>query len=196
MQNFIKKLDYLLKSRATKPSDCITTSQNENLFIEDVKEQKCVFVDEKGVEKEYLAQKTFTIHNPNRKSISLWAIDGCFVKSGKTLSQKYANPCDCAFGSDNLLCLVEFKLEATSLVPAQVEKNRNKAKLQLESTVLFIRDTLGQTDKLMIENYEVEAYICTPPTYPQKNTAISDMAIEFLETYGVALFEKSEKIIE
>lgn len=60
---------------------------------------------------------------------------------------------------------------------------------------MFIRDTLEQTERLTLDDCEIEAYICTPPTYPNKNTAISDMAVEFLDNYGVKLFEKNEKIV-
>lgn len=128
MKKLISKLDRTLKGRALKPSDCVTEQNESLLFIEDVKDFKCVFVNTNEVTEDYLEQKTLKIDNPTQKSICLWAIDGCFVKMGKHLSATYQNPCDCAFGGNSFFCLVEFKLEATSLVPAQVQKNREKAK--------------------------------------------------------------------
>ncbi len=40
----------------------------------------------------------------------------------------------------------------------------------------------------------LEAYLCTPETFPSKNTSISNFAVEFLEEYGISLYEQNYKL--
>lgn len=198
MQKFINQLDTIFKgkSRAKLPSHCLDNDNEELLFLEDnEKEKKTIFVKE-SVSEEYAEQNCFTISNRDKKDVYLWAIDGCFVGLGKPLSENYPQKCDCAFGYENNICFVEFKLHALSIAhPKTIQANREKARDQLESTICFLRDAYGQTDTLKIEGYEIEAYICTPTTYPNKNTAITNMSIEFLEKYKIGLFESNDKTI-
>ncbi len=194
MKEFINILGRKFPSRV--PSNCFSTNNDADILLED-KEivGKTIFVRE-AVSVEYKEQNCFQVINPSQKEIGLWAIDGCFVGNGKALSATYLKKCDAAFGHEKCICFIEFKLNANPLANIKtIRENREKAYEQIESMICFLRDELGQTDTLAFEGYTIEAYICTPPTYPHKNTAITDLAINFLETYQIELFEQNTKII-
>lgn len=98
--------------------------------------------------------------------------------------------CDCVFFDDKYFCFVEFKLNADSTANSRaVRKNRKKAAKQLGNTISIFDEKLGS-------NYgglTLEAYIATPPTYPRNDAAWKQLAVTFLEKYGVQLFEACQK---
>jgi hypothetical protein len=197
MQEFISNLKRILPDRKQSLQNCIAIENRSELFIEDSDTVgKSIFVNDELTE-EYKLNSCFKLDNPNSVEILLWAIDGCFVGKGKKLSKTYPKKCDCVLGYKNFIGFIEFKLNADPLaLPATIRKNREKAIEQIEHTIYFLKETLNLTDTFFeIDGYTIEAYLCTPPMYPNKNTSITDLALEFLETHGVPLFEKSEKEI-
>jgi len=47
-----------------------------------------------------------------------------------------------------------------------------------------------------LQNYQglsLEAYVCTPETYPRNDASWKELSINFLEEYGIPLFEMNEK---
>lgn len=128
------------------------------------------------------SSKLFYIHNA--KTVLFIPIDG---KNGLLGFQD--SYCDAVFFDEMDFCFVEFKLNATGLREGRVNKNRIKAISQLSNTIELF-------DKELHRNYEglkLEAYVCTPLTYPRNNTSWVSLAVEFLEKYGIEIFETHEK---
>lgn len=197
MQEFINNLKNILSERKQSLNNCIVSDNRAELFIEDSDTAgKSIFVTDEFTE-EYKLNRCFKLDNPNSKEILLWAIDGCFVGKGKKLSETYPKKCDCIFGYKNFIAFLEFKLDADPLAHSKtIKENREKAIEQIEHTIYFLKNALNITDTFFeIDGYTIEAYICTPPTYPNKNTALTDLALEFLEKHHIDIFEKSDKKI-
>ena len=188
-ENIILQINEVFKGRTIKPTDCITTEKGKLFYIDDNKViGKCIVL--KGFTYSPIEeQKYFKIINENEKIVSVWAVDGCFLSSGQK------ERCDCIFFDDNDFCFVEFKFNATSLHPDSVKYNRKKAISQLKSTFEMIQTKFSEFSYTFM-GFNLEAYVCTPDNYPHKNTAISDYAVEFLEEYGIKLYEKNEKICD
>ncbi len=185
IENIILQLDTAFRGRIIKPSDCITYETEKLVYLEDNElAGKCITIKQAFSEDE--KQKYFEISNEGENKIAIWAVDGCF------LSSTQRERCDCVIFDETDFCFVEFKLNATSANPKTIKENRVKAVEQLKSMFELIKNkfNLKHFDFL---GYSLEAYVCTPTFYPNKNTAISDFAVEFLEDYGVKLFEKNEK---
>ncbi len=186
IENIILQLDTAFRGRVIKPSDCITYETEKLFYIEDNEAAgKCITIKQTVSEEE--KQKYFKITNEGTNKVAVWSVDGCFLSS--TQNER----CDCIFFDENDFCFVEFKLNATSSNPKTIVQNRIKAVGQLKRMFEFIKNHFNLNHFDFI-GYSLEAYICTPTFYPNKNTAISDFAVEFLEDYGVKLFEKNEKI--
>jgi hypothetical protein len=97
--------------------------------------------------------------------------------------------CDCIIFDENDFCFLEFKLNATSLEVRAVRKNRKKAVKQLGNTIQLFDEKMSND----YEGLKLEAYVGTPETYPRENTAWESLKVEFLETYGIELFEGTKK---
>jgi hypothetical protein len=97
--------------------------------------------------------------------------------------------CDSIIFSKACFCFLEFKLNATSLKPKAIKKNRKKAIKQLGKTVNRF-NTILSNDYL---DLAVEAHISTPPTYPRADTKWQSYRIEFLVMHGIPLFESNGK---
>jgi hypothetical protein len=121
----------------------------------------------------------------NSKKIGFIPIDG-----KKGLLGYGDSYCDFLFFDENDFCFIEFKLNSISTEPRAVRKNRKKAVNQLSNTIDFF-------DNQLYKHYDglnLEAYICTPETYPRNDTAWMAIEVAFLEKYGIPLFEKRDKI--
>ncbi len=91
------------------------------------------------------------------------------------------------FFDENDFCFVEFKLNATSV--RKINKNRIYAVEQLKNTINLFDNNLDK-------NYgglNLEAYVCTPEFYPRLNASWQELAQDFLEEYGIPLFEINDK---
>lgn len=194
MKKFIEDLKAKLPDRKIQFSNCISSQTSSVIYLEDDKNiGKTVFVAKDKTE-EYYTEKCFKIENTNQNEIVLWSVDGCFVGVGKKLSETYPKKCDCIFGFENYIAFVEFKVNADSTAhPKTIKKNREVSIQQLEHTICFLTNVLSIKKFSEFTGYIFEAFLCTPHTYPNKNTAISDLAIAFLEKYDIELFEKNEK---
>jgi hypothetical protein len=127
-------------------------------------------------------EKTFKISNVEK--IGFIPIDGEDGLLGKGV-------CDFIVFDNNDFCFAEMKLNATSTKRRAVGQNRAKAIDQLSNTIHIFNDVLENDYCQMI----LEAYICTPKTYPKGKAERRDKRIEFLEEHsGFKLFETDEKI--
>lgn len=185
-ESIISQLETAFRGRVIKPSNCLTHESDKLFYIEDNKQLgKCIVVKNDNLQTED-EQNYLKISNENNNIIALWAVDGCF------LSNTQRERCDFIFFDENDFCFVEFKMNATSSNPQTVRNNRIKAIGQLKSMFAMIKNQFAE-NQLTFLGYNLEAYICTPTFYPNKNTAISDFAVEFLEEYGIKLFERNYK---
>ena len=98
--------------------------------------------------------------------------------------------CDFIIFDNNDFCFVELKLNATSTEDRAVNKNRKKGIEQLSNTIDLFDEKLGRD----YSGLNLEAYLCTPKTYPRENAAFKDLRVKFLETKGIQLFETDKKI--
>ena len=132
--------------------------------------------------------RLFKVVNPQNENIAIWAVDGCFFLKGRAPEH-----CDCIFFNNKDFCFAEFKFNSTTTNLQTINDNRKKAINQLRSMIIMIDERFGKFNYNYL-GYNVEAYLCTPETYPSKNNAISDFAVEFIESYGVRLYEENIKI--
>lgn len=127
--------------------------------------------------------KLFYLHNA--KIVAFIPIDG---KTGLLrFSDSY---CDAVFFDEIDFCFVEFKLNATSLREGKINKNRKKAIEQLSNTIKLFDEKLNKN----YEGLNLEAYLCTPLTYPRNDASWVSLSVEFLESYGIQIYETNEKI--
>jgi hypothetical protein len=134
------------------------------------------------IENSFDDSKIFTIKNA--QSIGFIPIDGKNGFLGFGVSH-----CDFVFFDEQDFCFVEFKLNTTSIEERAVRKRRKEALGQLKNTINHFNISLK-------DNYQglsLEAYICTPDTYPRNDTAWQALAVSFLEEKGIPIFETREK---
>ena len=189
MRKFIGELDAALNVRKVMLSACLSQSSELVVLLEDRKEVGKTIIVEGKVDEEYVNQNCFKIANKDEKEVVLFALDGCFVPDGKRLSPKYPKKCDCIFGYEGRVCFLEFKMNAESLHPTSIADNRSKACDQIEQTYSFVNDTLKLKGTSVSSNWNLVGYVCTPPLYPNKTTAMDDLMIGFLEKNGFEIFE-------
>lgn len=123
-------------------------------------------------------------HVRKNRSTSFVPIDGRggFLGLGET-------HCDFILFDSFNFCFVELKLNASSLEERAIRKNRKKAIGQLTNTILAF-------DELLEGNYDgldLEAYVCTPKSYPRDDASWKSLAVAFLEKNGIPIFEVNEK---
>lgn len=155
--------------------------KNEGSFI--LKNDKIAFKGENIVLLNEDKNMFFCIKN--NKKIGFIPIDGKqgFLGFGDS-------HCDYILFDENDFCFVEMKLNANSEGERAIRKNRKKAAEQLSHTITFFDEKLSRN----YEGLTQEAYISTPPFYPRRNASWEQMAVEFMEIYGIQLFESNEKI--
>jgi len=182
----ILQLDKAFRDRATKPSACISFEDDAIFYIDDNEQiGHCVIVKEN--EEIIDTSRLFKIINPKNEKIALWAVDGCFFQKGRGTEH-----CDCIFFNNKDFCFAEFKFNSTTTNLQTIKENREKAISQLRTMILMIDESFGKLNFDYL-GYKIEAYLCSPETYPSKNTAISDFAVEFIEVYGISLYEENIK---
>ena len=126
----------------------------------------------------------FLIKNANNLRIYLLALDACFFRSDEL------QRCDSLAFDDSCLCFVELKIDVGSRNSA---RQLRKARSQLGASIQFFKDhVLGKLPSLA--NYQLEAYVVMyDKVYPRARAARNSVFVQFLEEYGVELFEKNTK---
>lgn len=187
MNPVISTLDLAFDRENTLPSTCISMNTSEYTLVQDnYVSNVCIFVSPLNFEEAEIERSFFSIYNPNLKPVYLWAIDGCFMRTSDEMR------CDCSLFTESEFCFVEFKLNASTATLSGIKKNRRKAYKQLKTTVNLLFNALTLKN-LTLGDVTLEAYICTPPVWPSNDTSLDSERIEFLEHYGVSLFEKNNK---
>lgn len=121
----------------------------------------------------------------NKKQTVFIPIDG-----KKGLIQDESSKCDFMIFDENTVCFVEVKLNATSIRDGKISHNRSKALEQIIKTIYTFDKKLNKDYK----GLRLEGYVCTPKIYPRQNAAWENLAVEFLEEYGIPVFETNIKI--
>lgn len=98
--------------------------------------------------------------------------------------------CDFVFFDENDFCFVEFKLNAISSAERAIRKRRTEAISQLKNTINLFDDKLAKN----YAGLNLEAYVCTPEFYPRLDASWRELAQDFLEEFGIPLFERNDKI--
>jgi len=183
----INRLDVAFRGYRTKPSDCLSFEvSTETFYIEDNKVLGfCRFIYD--TDTDFDVYRSFKIENLTDK-LALWPIDGMFFEFGKGPSR-----CDCVFFNNTHFSFAEFKFNATTSNLQSIHQHREKAIAQLRSTIELINEKFDANSFDYLK-YTLEAYLCTPETFPSKNTSISNFAVEFLEEYGISLYEQNYKL--
>lgn len=175
MQNHIKSA---FKGRHV--NTCLSITLSEIFHLHDSKEQgKCILLESAESE-----ENLFKIINTAKKEITLFAIDGCFFKRSNPQER-----CDSIFFDDSTFCFAELKFDSISENELRIENNRTKAVNQIRSTFKYFNIAFNEN----FLGFQLEAYVCTPEHYPRKDTALSAFTLEFLEDFGINLFETNEK---
>jgi len=126
----------------------------------------------------------FKVKNKTSKNIGFIPVDGKTGYIGCGISC-----CDTILFNNKYFCFIEFKLNATSLKPNAVKRNRKKAIKQLGRTISYFNTKLHSN----YLNLFLEAHISTPPTYPRADTKWKSYRIAFFQKFHIPLFESNEK---
>lgn len=147
------------------------------------KSEETFIVKTKGIETvlEADTSKLFKIYNA--KKVVFIPVDG---KEG--LLSSVDSQCDAIIFDEFDFCFIEFKLNATSA--KKIIKNRVKAINQLSNTIELFDEKLDRN----YEGLHLDAYVCTPLTYPRNDASWKKLATEFLEKYGIPIFESNQKV--
>ncbi len=168
--------------------DLQKVDNNIDNFVQTETSDMFYIIDIQGMSKIYQScnemGKCFSVYNEQSLEIFFIPIDG---KNG--LLNFGTSYCDTVIFSKKDFCFLEFKLNATSQEVRAIRKNRKKAIKQLSNTIDYF-------DEKLDKNYlglNLEAYVSTPNTYPRQDTSWMNFEVEFLEKFGIPLFEKNEK---
>ena len=168
------------------PEICITDYKGQSYIIVNIQlsESRCSIIQnnhEKTIE--FNQEKIFNIMNAQQ--FGFIPIDG-----KKGLLGFGDSHCDFVFFDNQDFCFVEFKVDATS--PRKVNHNRKEAVRQLGNTINLFDQKLEKD----YQQFNLEAYVCTPDLYPKRDVSWENLANDFLEKYGIDLFETREKICQ
>jgi hypothetical protein len=191
-------LDKILEIEFRDEFSVVDINNKRSFIIVSIQEEDHTFQIRKGdrisIEHEFDDTKLF--HIKNAKTIGFIPIDG---RGGlMKLLKINKKRCDFVCFDETSLCFVEFKLNATSRNPEAFQKNRQEAINQLKNTIALFDSKLDKN----YEELELEAYICTPKTYPRVLATLQTLQKKFtaeikaemnVDVY-IRLFEQNEKI--
>ena len=161
-----------------KLADCLSTeSQPEFCLLEDkpTNAVRLLFPGDPAL----AARKHLKIFNPNRKEITILAIDGCMMSS------KEPSRCDALLFDDRLLSFMELKLDMTSTRRRAVAMK--EAIGQLEATIGLFDHRMAQKDKDW-SGFEKEAVVVVGVEGSPKAVAGKQSdAVRFLQKHQARL---------
>lgn len=102
------------------------------------------------------------------------------VTGQKQIDRKGAGDCDCLIVNDKWH-LLEFKTNASSSAPEQIENNTAKAIAQLAKTLTAFRELLPAA------NFKAICIIVAPIIYPRQNSSKMSQAVKFKKKYDSPL---------
>ncbi|MGB1204394.1 MAG: hypothetical protein ACPG5B_02040 [Chitinophagales bacterium] len=169
----------------TRVLNCLSITNRKEFLIADEEEtSRCYIVPEGNTE--ILIEKCFKVINSQSKEIQLLSVDACFL----TREYDYnGQKCDCIIFSENKLCFVELKTNATSI--KKIKDNIKKAIEQLGCTINHFDE-----NGVDFAEYQLEAYIVLKPrlyrTSLRATTSKQKRRKKFFDEFEVDLYEISE----
>ena len=138
---------------------------------------------------EDLEGKYFEVIDQKRKDYALIQIDHGIIN---TISR-----CDCAIADKDDFCFVEFKANAVSLDPKQVNRNYRKAMRQLHNTIDVFCNSLFAIGKDLFAQRAVEAHICFRHGYPRNTASEMTYRTQFADNnHQCQLFFNRQKVLK
>ena len=129
----------------------------------------------------------FLIINPKQKSIRHLSIDHCFFTDGDSYEGKR---CDCVVFDDHNFCFIELKLNVKW---RKATDQLREAREQIGAVIEFFKEAFDNASKGFL-GFELEAFVVMRQhIYPRNRANRSSVFVEFLEKYGVTLFEQNCK---
>ncbi|WP_291727147.1 hypothetical protein [Bernardetia sp.] len=187
----------LLISNFSVDEDTIQEEEREVFYVTDYKDQAfIVFVYDEPNSTIYFQGNDEIIKIENINEDNLFKVENkkktVFVPidGKKGLLQDGSSKCDFIIFDDTTICFVEIKLNAISEAQRAINKNRKKALDQIINTVYAFDTQLNKDYK----GLKLEGHVCTPKIYPRQNAAWESLAVEFLEEYGIPVYESNVKI--
>ena len=181
-------LESVFKKYSSKVERYIQCSEKSEYIVDSEKGKISGFVTNHFGQDEYLSEKYFHVENPSSKQYALLQIDRGIIKANDIPK------CDCAIANDNDLCFIEFKANATSENSSVIDRNYQKAMLQLATTI-SIFDSYKYPKGNIRNLRNVEAFICLRQGYPRNKSSQMNYRISFAETNKIPLFFASAKTI-
>lgn len=181
-------LESVFEKYSSKVERYIQCSEKSEYIVDSEKGKISGFVTNHFGQDEYLSEKYFHVENPSLKQYALLQIDRGIIKTNDIPK------CDCAIANDNDLCFIEFKANATSENSSVIDRNYQKAMLQLATTI-SIFDSYNYTKGNIRNLRNVEAFICLRQGYPRNKSSQMNYRISFAETNKIPLSFASAKTI-
>lgn len=181
-------LESVFERYSSKVERYIQCSEKSEYIVDSEKEKISGFVTKHFGQDEYLSEKYFHVENPSSKQYALLQIDRGIIKANDIPK------CDCAIASDNDLCFIEFKANATSENSSVIDRNYQKAMLQLATTI-SIFDSYKYPKGNIRNLRNVEAFICLRQGYPRNKSSQMNYRISFAEANKIPLSFASAKTI-
>ncbi len=160
---------------------CLSVETEERFWVsEEVPSRRSV------IEKRPPRRGGFAIVNPRRRRVYLLAVDNCFLER---IAGYEGRRCDGVLFDERFFCFVELKLE----VSKRATRKLREAREQLGDVIEFFREAFEERGVGFL-GLELEAYVVMRQNvYPRHRASRDKVLVEFMERYGVRLFEASEK---
>lgn len=183
-------LGYALRNCGVPVIDAFDKSSNNYLYVYD--DETIGYTDWTNIKPEFIS-KCFNIINPNENTIALLPLDGRIIKA-KNIVQ--GGICDCMLITENIMCLIEFKTNATSPTSHRIIDNANDAINQLWHTfdgILLPKCTAVSKNLKQLTHIEFYVVFNTNLNVTRANSSLMDIKVQFIEDKKYPLYFDNKK---
>lgn len=183
-------LGYALRNCGVPVIDAFDKSSNNCLYVYD--DETIGYTDWTNIKPEFIS-KCFNIINPNENTIALLPLDGRIIKA-KNIVQ--GGICDCMLITENVMCLIEFKTNATSPTSHRIIDNANDAINQLWHTfagILLPKCTAVSKNLKQLTHIEFYVVFNTNLNVTRANSSLMDIKVQFIEDKKYPLYFDNKK---
>lgn len=183
-------LGYALRNCGVPVIDAFDKSSNNYLYVYD--DETIGYTDWTNIKPEFIS-KCFNIINPNENTIALLPLDGRIIKA-KNIVQ--GGICDCMLITENVMCLIEFKTNATSPTSHRIIDNANDAINQLWHTfdgILLPKCTAVSKNLKQLTHIEFYVVFNTNLNVTRANSSLMDIKVQFIEDKKYPLYFDNKK---
>lgn len=181
---------YALRNCGVPLIDAFDKSSANPLYVYD--DHDLGYTEWTNVEPDFVS-KCFKVFNPNGNEIVLLPTDGRIIKAKDVIE---GGICDCILVTDNYMCLVEFKTNATSTELHRIYNNAIDAMDQLWHTfdgILVPKCIAVSKDIKLISEIEFHVVFDKDLDVTSAKSSLMDLQNEFLDDHGYTLFFDNEK---